>query len=239
MMNAHISPLSVVVPLAPGALTRGADAIASIATRARRSERREVVVVCADMRGFTQNSKILPANTVFDLLGTFFSCMNEMIECNGGVMVNMQGNTLAAAFGIKDAGGPGDDPESLCRAITCAHQMQTSFQAMADHWSEKYGICTALGIGLTRGEAVVGEFGVTGGTAVLRTRMVFGDCVELAERFMRRARAGEIVFSAAVNRAMQDNCSVSDTEALPQMAVGGCEPVALYGVTIKTRLNFT
>lgn len=242
MMNTNVSPLSLVAPLVPETMTRRQDTIAAIATMAdmpRRSERREVVVLCADMRGFTQNSQILPANTVFAMLDTFFSSMNEMIECNAGVMVNMQGDTLLAAFGIKNTDGPGDDPETLCHAITCAHQMQTSFQAMADDWAEKFGIRTALGIGLDRGEAVIGEFSVTGGTPRLQTRMVFGDCVGLAGRFMHRARAGEIVFSAAVNQAMQDNCSVSDTEALPEMAVAGREPVGLYGVTIETRLDFT
>ena len=38
--------------------------------------------------------------------------------------------------------------------------MQTSFQAMADQWAEEFGIRAALGIGLNRGEAVVGTAGI-------------------------------------------------------------------------------
>lgn len=201
----------------------------------KHSERREVVVLCADIRGFTQNSQILPAGTVLAMLDSFFSSMNEMIEGNGGVLVNMQGDSLLAAFGTEDAAGSGDDPETLCRAITCAQQMQTGFQAMADDWTEEFGIRTALGIGLNRGEAVVG----VSGTPRQQARMVFGDCVELAGRFMHRARAGEIVFSAAVKRVMQENCTVTDTVALPELVMGGRDPVALYGVTIETRLDFT
>jgi class 3 adenylate cyclase len=195
-------------------------------------ERREVVVLCADMRGFTQNSQVLPANTVLAMLDTFFTSMDEVISCNDGVMVNIHGDTLTAAFG---AAGAGAKPETLCSALTCAHQMQTSFQAMADGWAEEFGIRAALGIGLNRGEAVVGVAGTVG----LRTNMVFGECVEMAVRFMQRARAGEIVFSAALKQVMQDNCTVTDTEALPDLVIGGRDPVGLYGVTIETRLDFT
>ncbi|MEI6303369.1 MAG: adenylate/guanylate cyclase domain-containing protein [Betaproteobacteria bacterium] len=228
MMNANVLPLSVVASSAAGRRDTS-----------RHSERREVVVLSADMRGFTQNSQILPASTVLALLDAFFSSMNEMIECNGGVMVNVQGDTLLAAFGSGTTGESGDAPETLCRTITCAQQMQTSFQAMADEWTEEFGIRTALGIGINRGEAVVGEIGVTGGTPDLRVHTVFGDCVGLAVRFMRRARAGEIVFSAAVKQAMQESCTVTDTVALPELLIGGREPVELYGVIIETRLDFT
>ena len=199
------------------------------------SDRREVVVLCADMRGFTQNSQILPANTVLAMLDTFFSSMNEVIECNSGVMVNIQGDTLLAAFGIETAALSEVPSGPLLRAVTCAHQMQTSFQSMSDDWVEEFGIRTALGVGLNRGEAVVG----LSGTPHLRSYMVFGDCVELATRFMHRARAGEIVFSAEVNQAMRDNGTVTDTEALPELVIGGRDPIGLFGVTIETRLDFT
>ena len=64
---------------------------------------------------------------------------------------------------------------------------------------------------------------------------------------MHRARAGEIVFSADVNKALQDSCaptngvtnSVTNTEALPDMARGGLAPIELFGITIETRLDFT
>ncbi len=200
-----------------------------------RGERREVVVLCADMRGFTQHSQILPAGTVLAMLDAFFSGMSEIISCNDGVMVNIQGDTLLAAFGAAGGADAGTTPETLSSALTCAHQMQTGFQAMADEWVEEFGIRAALGIGLNRGEAVVG----VAGTPALRTNMVFGECVEMAVRFMQRARAGEIVFSAALKQVMQDNCTVTDTEALPDLVIGGRDPVALYGVTIETRLDFT
>jgi class 3 adenylate cyclase len=198
-------------------------------------ERREVVVLSADMRGFTQNSQILPPDTVLAMLDVFFSGMDAVIACNDGVMVSMQGDTLLAAFGTAGPAAAQQQTQTLCDAISCAHQMQTSFQAIADEWAEKFGIRAALGIGLNRGEAVLG----LAGTPAQRTGMVFGECVELATRFMHRARAGEIVFSAAVKQAMQDNCTVTDTEALPDLVVGGRDPIALYGVTIETRLDFT
>jgi adenylate cyclase len=219
----------------PASARPSAPRLRAVPTSLHQSERREVVVLCADMRGFTQNSQILPANTVLAILDTFFSRMNEVIGCNDGVLVNIQGDTLLAAFGVEAGGNAGSQPGTLCSAITCAHQMQTSFQAMADEWVEEFGMRTALGIGLNRGEAVVGM----SGSPSLQTYMVFGECVELAGRFMHRARAGEIVFSAAVKQAMQDSCTVTDTEALPELVIGGREPIGLYGVTIETRLDFT
>lgn len=234
MTNMNVSQLNApprqISPAATRALPAGARPRSFM-----HGERREVVVLYADMRGFTQNSQLLPANTVLAMLETFFSSMNEVIDCNGGVMVNIQGDTLLAAFGVEAVSATPAQPEMLCHAITCAHQMQTSFQGMADKWVEEFGIRTALGVGLNRGEAVVGISGAPN----LQTYMVYGDCVELAKRFMQRARAGEIVFSAAVKQAMQESCAVTDTQALPELAIGGREPIGLYGVTIETRLDFT
>jgi class 3 adenylate cyclase len=221
--GAFASGLRAVAPGMPGAGRLG------------HGERREVVVLCADMRGFTHNAQMLPASTVLAMLDAFFHGMSDVIACNGGLMVNIHGDSLLAAFGAAAGDAAGADPQTLCRAITCAHQMQTSFQSMADQWIEEFGIRAALGIGLNRGEAVIG----TAGAPHLQSNMVFGECVGLATRFMQRARAGEIVFSAAVKQAMQDNCTVSDTEALPDLVIGGREPIGLYGVTIETRLDFT
>ena len=233
MTNLSVSQFTMARHLSPVA---GRTSLDGVNPRSlKQSDRREIVVLCAAMRGFTQNSQILPANTVLAMLDAFFSGMNEMIECNGGVMVNIQGDSLIAAFGIKDNGLAAAQTASLSRAVTCAHQMHTSFQAMADDWVEEFGIRTALGVGLNRGEAVIGM----SGTPDLHSYMVFGDCVELAVRFMRRARAGEIIFNAAVKQTMQDNCAVTDTEALPELHIGGREPISLYGVTIETRLDFT
>ena len=244
MTDLHVSQFTMASQLPPVA---GRPALARISLRSlKQSDRRDVVVLCADLRGFKQNSQMLSAHTVLAMLDTFCSRMNEIIECNGGVIVNIQGDTLLAAFGIR-GGIEGARHEALRQAITCAHQMQAGAQAMADEWAEEFGLRTALGIGLNSGEAVVG----LSDTADLQRYTVFGDCVELAIRFMHRARAGEIVFSADVNKALQDSCaptngvtnsvtnSVTNTEALPEMARGGLAPIELFGITIETRLDFT
>jgi adenylate cyclase len=240
MTALHVSQLTMASQRPPVA---GRPAPAGLSLRSlKQSDRRDVVVLCADLRGFKHNSQMLSAHTVLAMLDTFCSRMNEIIECNGGVIVNIQGDTLLAAFGVR-GGVEGAQCEALRQAITCAHQMQAGAQAMADQWAEEFGLRTALGIGLNSGEAVVG----LSGTADLQRYTVFGDCVELALRFMHRARAGEIVFSAAVNKALQDSCaltngvtnSVTNTEALPEMARGGLAPIELFGITIETRLDFT
>jgi adenylate cyclase len=193
-------------------------------------ERSDAVVLCADMRGFTQTSQILQPVTVLALLDAFFTGMTEVIEQHGGMLFNIQGDTLQAAFGLPEAQS---DPAE--QSVQAAQQMQTTYQTLAQEWQDEFGIRTALGIGINRGEVVAG----IAGAPQFQNYMVFGDCVEMAVRFMHRARAGEYVFSKAIKQAVESADMDVSVTPLPVLEIAGRDPTPLFGVVLDTRLDFT
>ena len=67
-----------------------------------------------------------------------------------------------------------------------------------------------------------------------------GDCVSIAERLVHRARAGEIVISLDVMKALRAKVETLGAEELPVLELGGKRPpLPIYGMVLETRLDFT
>ena len=83
-------------------------------------------------------------------------------------------------------------------ALKAAQVVQREFGALGERWQNEYGLPAAVALGVHVGETVFGMAGPQGA----QQYVAFGDCVSIAERLVHRARAGEIVLSVDVMKAL-------------------------------------
>ena len=105
--------------------------------------RAHVVVLFADLRGFTSIAEQLEASDVVPLLNEYFSLLTEITFRHEGTVFHMAGDCLMLAFGV-----PLEQPDSAQRAVRAAREMLTGFNALAASWKERYQVDAGLGIGI-------------------------------------------------------------------------------------------
>lgn len=193
-------------------------------------ERRAAAVLFAELRNFTRLSEILPPDKVLALADEFFALVAKAVLDGSGKVLAVHNDTLLSVF-------VAGEPRQFCgEAFKAAKAVQVEFGAMGERWHQEYGLPAAVGLGLHVGEAVFG----TAGPQNARQFVALGDCISVAERLVHRARAGEIVMSAELVKALGQPLAELGAEALPMLELGGRRPpMAIYGVLLETRLDFT
>src|SRR5881396_371968 len=152
---------------------------------------REIAILFADLRSFTQLSeKKLPYDLVF-LLNRYFAETGHAVEAAGGRIDKFIGDGVMALFGL-DTGVEAGCREALAAARDMSERMETLNRALIHDISEPLRI----GIGIHTGPAIVGEMGY--GSAVSITAV--GDSVNTASRVegLTKTYACELVISDAV-----------------------------------------
>ncbi|MCR4406488.1 MAG: adenylate/guanylate cyclase domain-containing protein [Anaerolineae bacterium] len=180
--------------------------------------RREISVLFADIRGFTTIAESLPPELVVNLLNAYDGPLTQAVFEQGGFLDKFTGDGIMALFGV-----PLSQPDHAERAVRAALAMRAAAQRVSAQrgeieWPIRYGI------GVTSGEAVVGNIGG-------EERMDFtaiGDVVNLAARLEGQAQADEVLISEHTYQLVRDKVKV---ERLPPMRVRGKkEPVLVYRV---------
>jgi len=197
---------------------------------AEKAERRPAAVLYAELRNFTRLSEVLQPEKVMELVNEFFSLAARAIKDNMGKVLSVHNDGLVAAF---VAGSPA---EFNGQAIRTAQSIQGEFGAIGERWQKEYGLPAAVSLGVHAGETVFGLAGPQGQQQFVG----FGDSVSIAERLVHRARAGEIVLSVDVVRALGPAAKDLGVQELPALELGGKRPaLKIYGVVLETRLDFT
>lgn len=204
-------------------------ALAAVQANDAAAERRQAVILFARLRGFTRLSDMLEPERVIELAGDFFAVMQKTMGANGGESLSTQNDALMATF------RHGNPSELVRRAITAAQAAQYAFAPLAETWQRDYGLPAAVAIGLHLGNVV---FGSTGPSGYARF-VALGDAVNIANRLMHRARAGEFILSDAMMGALQVANLEIDAQALPALALAPGSSIGIYGVVLDTRLDFT
>lgn len=136
-------------------------------------QERDIVVLFADIRGFTKlTEQRLPYDTVF-ILNRYFSEMGHAIESAGGRIDKFIGDGIMALFGIDRGIEVG-----ARNAITAARLMGENLERLNESLAADLDEPLRIGIGIHGGPAIVGELGyreTRGLTAV-------GDTVNSASR---------------------------------------------------------
>jgi class 3 adenylate cyclase len=178
-------------------------------------ESRQVTVLFADIRGFTQFTERHEAAKVVEMLNLVFAELTRVIFKHEGTFDKYLGDAIMAFYGA-----PMPQRDHPLRAVQTALEMQTVFQALLAATPALAGL--GLGIGLHSGEATVGNIG----TEKVMDYTVIGDTVNVAKRLTEEAHTGEILISEATFGPVQE---IVDAEALGARPIRGrVEPVAVY-----------
>jgi class 3 adenylate cyclase len=191
-----------------------------------RRERRQAVVLFADLRDSTRMIVNVEPDTAIPLLNEFFEDMTDIVYKFDGTIFDLTGDQVMVAFNV-----PLDQPDAPYRALLTAVTMQYRFDKLRQKWFREVGVTLGLGIGLDRGNVVVGNVGA-------ETRMTFrmvGEAVNIASRLVDIAADGQIVISEAMYAAVSQDAAKL-LEKIPFVALG---PVTLKGKTDPQRLYAT
>jgi adenylate cyclase len=192
-------------------------------------ERRTAAVLYAELRNFTRLSEMLPPDKVLGLANEFFALTGRAVIASGGKVLSVHNDSQLAAF-------VGDGGAFAAGALKAAQAIQAEFGPLGERWQKDYGLPAAVALGVHAGEAVFGMAGPQGAQQFV----AFGDCVSVAERLVHRARAGEIVLSIDVMKALGAAVGTLGAEELPALELGGKRPpLPIYGMLLETRLDFT
>jgi class 3 adenylate cyclase len=185
------------------------------------------VVLFADLRGYSHICECLAPKRVVLLLQEYFSLLTQITLEHRGTVFHTAGDCLMAGFGIST-----EQSDAADRALRAARMMISRFATLAESWLLRFEVTAGLGVGLNTGEVAVAQ---TGPPLATRSTLI-GDTISVAARLCQRARAGEIVLSAAFKETLGDHETKSGIAALSQVVVPGrAEPVDIFCLPIEHR----
>ena len=148
--------------------------------------RRDVVALFADMRGFTRMSETLLPAQVVAILNDFFSALTEVAHRHNGTVLSMAGDCLLIGFGV-----PFALADIGMSSLLAARDMVRAIAPLKQRWQRDYGIEVGIGIGMNRGEVIVGNIG----SQSYMSYTIIGDAVNVAARLTDLAGPGEILLT--------------------------------------------
>lgn len=183
-------------------------------------ERRTITILFADVVSFTPFAEEARPEQVVAFLNELFTVLTEVVFRHEGVVDKFMGDSMMAIFGA-----PADQPDHPARALGAAEDMHRFVEASAPAWKEAYGFEVRLAIGLSTGEAVVGNLGS-------ETRMEYtaiGDAVNVAARLEALARPGQTLVTESTLELAGDGWSFAPLGEQPLR--GKRAPVRVAEVT--------
>ena len=192
-------------------------------------ERREAALINVELRNFTRLSEMLPPEKVLELANEFFSLCAMTITGNAGKVLSVQNDMMVGAFAT------GQKKDFAAKALKSAQDLQREFGAIGEKWNKDFGLPAAISAAVHLGEAV---FGMAGPIAHQQF-VAFGDCVSVTERLVHRARSGEVILSLDFMKALGTSAQSLGAEELPPLEIGKRAPIAIYGMALESRLDFT
>jgi class 3 adenylate cyclase len=158
-----------------------------VGTRARRT----VTILFSDIRGYTSLSESTSAESMFLFLNEYLPEMGGAIEAHGGFIDKYIGDAIMALF----------DDDHTDGALAAALAMRSRLFALNRTRRERGEVEIDIGIGIHRGEVVMGTVG-------FRSKIestVIGDAVNLASRIegLTKQYGEGILISDAVVRGLE------------------------------------
>lgn len=193
------------------------------------AERTPAVILDLELRNFTRLSEVLDAERVLQLASSFFAMAASSVRQYSGELFAVQNDSVVAAF----RAGPA--AQCSAQAIAAAQALLRDFEPVGERWKSEFGLPATVAAGVHLGDTVFGMAGPQGAERYV----AFGDTVSIAERLVHRARAGEIVFSLELAKALGPAAAKLGAKALPPLELTRRPSMPLYGVLLETRLDFT
>ena len=180
-------------------------------------ERREVTVLFADVRGFTQLSERFEPERVVETLNAYFSAIIDCISANDGMVNKFAGDNIMAVWNT-----PQSQPEHAFLAVKTAIESQKAIEELNQTPGELPPL--EFGIGINTGEAIAGSVGSKGRAEYT----VIGDAVNMASRICGAAPGGRIWIGGRTFEQVGERVIVGALE--PQYFKGKEEAFTVYEV---------
>jgi len=195
--------------------------------RAATGNRKNVTVLFADVRNFTQRSEQQDAEELVSQLNEYLGRMVKVIFAHGGTVDKFIGDAIMATWGALD---DSDVAAQNKNAMAAAEGMIVSLAELNEDWKKSGKAPFVIGIGLHHGEAIVGEVGSDQRTDFT----VIGDAVNLASRIegMTKSMGLDLLLTASVAGAPAKDSRWQDVGIV---RVKGREE----GVTLLTQMRGT
>ncbi len=179
--------------------------------------KREVTMLFADIRGFTDMSERHSPEEMVKTLNDYFEVMVDVLFSHGGTLDKYVGDEIIGLFGA-----PVHLPDAADRAIRCGLEMQRAL-AEFNRVRQSSGLEPIhIGIGINTGPVIAGAIGSS------RTLQytVIGDAVNVAARLCSVAKAEEVIFSEFTMQAAQG--AVNAEKRAPVQVKGKSAALEIY-----------
>jgi adenylate cyclase len=204
---------------------RAGERILSGQIRRGHTDTMQAAIWLSDLRGFTALSDRLPAETVVDILNSYFDCQVSAIRTHGGEVLKFMGDGLLAVFPIDEY--VGDVREVCSHVLEAARESRASVEAM------HYPIGDAVerfrfGVALHVGRILYGNIG--GGNRLDFT--CIGPAVNLAARLEKIA--GKLSRTIVASEGFAGICAGGWSELGEFPIAGFAKAERVYGLIDET-----
>ena len=182
------------------------------------SHRREIAVLFADLRGWTDFSVTTEPEEVMAVIRSFHAAMGELIESFEATVGWFAGDGLMAWFNDPI---PCENPSA--RAVRMAVEMRETMSELGADWRRR-GHELDFSVGVALGYATIGRIGFEG----RYDYGAVGTVLNLASRLCDEARPGQIVVSRRVLAEVEQLVEVEPVGALSLKGFG--KPVEAFAV---------
>ena len=180
---------------------------------------KEVTILMADIRGFTQLCSQMPPEQVVSLLNGYLGTMTEIIMRHNGTIDEFLGDAILAVFGA-----PKDDPNHAQSAVACSIEMQKAVAAVNRQHQTSALPQINTGIAINTGTVVAGNIG-----SDRRAKYGFvGTPMNVTSRIEDLCEANEILISETTMQALPNTDQLRDKGTHSLKGLGA--PVRVFGV---------
>lgn len=213
----HAYKLSRYLPTPVTALLKGKD-------MELKTERKRITVFFSDIVGFTELSEELEAETLTELLNSYFSEMSKIANHFSGTVDKFMGDAVMVLFGDHDSTSKGVKKDAI-QCVSMAIEMTKRMRELQPHWAE-LGIKKPLEIriGINSGYCTVGTFG----TSKNLDYTALGAHVNLASRLESAGKPGNILITHETWSLVKDVILCRDKGHIK--AKGFSYPIQVYEV---------
>lgn len=176
--------------------------------------RREISVVFADVRGFTNYSAHAKPEDVVAVLNQYLSIATEVVFGREGTLDKFQGDAVMAIFNA-----PEDQSDHVYRAADAALALQ---RAITERNARGGDLGMSFGVGVHLGDAVVGNIG----TDKAMNYTAIGDTVNVTKRLQEKAEPGQVLITDTVRARLGEKVETKELGEI--MVKGRSQPLLVY-----------
>jgi class 3 adenylate cyclase len=183
------------------------------------AHRREITVVCCDLRGFTGFAETAEPEEVWQILGQYHCALGDLIDRFEGTLERFIGDGLVVFFN-----DPNPCEDAPFQSVRMALAMRQRVQDLADSW-KRLDHDLGFGVAIAQGYATLGRMGYAGRFDYAS----IGTVTNMAARLCAEATPWQILITQRVNAAVEDRVV---TRPVGELSVRGfLRPVPAFEVS--------